>query len=184
MDPVGASAEDCSRESPAGTGPSRAISANSHDDHDSTGGNGPIAEIEAAMVAIRRSQSRRVLARRAAAGGVETDIAIHEIVDAVEAAEEADGAATVSSIAAALDMAQPRASKLVATAVAAGFLERRADQADGRRAMLVRTDAGRELSARVHRFRREQFVAAMSGWTDADKAAFARLLRRFVSGMP
>jgi DNA-binding MarR family transcriptional regulator len=153
-------------------------------DHDSAGGNGPVAEIEAAMVEIRRRQSRRVLARRAAVGGVEADIAIHEIVDAVEAAEEAGGAATVSSIAAALDMAQPRASKLVATAVTAGFLERRADQADGRRALLVRTDAGRELSARVHRFRREQFVAAMSEWSDADKAAFARLLSRFVSGMP
>ena len=147
------------------------------------GAGGDLAVIEAAMVAIRRSQTRRILARRAAKGGVEPDIAIHEIVDAVEAAEETGGAATVSSIAAALDMAQPRVSKLVAAAVSAGLLERGADQADGRRALLVRTAAGREMSDHVHQFRRERFEAAMSGWSDADRAAFARLLARFVAGL-
>ncbi|MFD4429251.1 MarR family transcriptional regulator, partial [Nocardia sp. NPDC058497] len=40
---------------------------------------------------------------------------------------------TVSTVAAALAVDQPRASKLVAAAVTAGYLRRVADQSDGRR---------------------------------------------------
>lgn len=135
-----------------------------------------LAEIEAAMVTIRRSQRRRALARQAPP---HPDTAIVDVVDAIEAAEQA----TVSSVAAALDLAQPQASKLVATAVDAGFVERRADQADGRRALLVLTDAGRDLADRVHRFRQDRFAAAMEGWSDAERTEFARLLSRFVAGL-
>jgi DNA-binding MarR family transcriptional regulator len=139
------------------------------------------AQIEAAMVAIRRSQRRRTLARRS--GHPAESSAVFEVVDAVEAAEEAGTPATVSTIAAALDVAQPRASKLVAAAVEAGLLRREADQADGRRAFLVRTAAGRAASERVHRFLRGAFAAAMTGWPDRDRAEFARLLSKFVAGL-
>jgi DNA-binding MarR family transcriptional regulator len=144
-----------------------------------------LAGIEDAMAAIRRSQRRRTLARLArdaSPDGPMSDTAVFEVLDAVEAAERAGEAATVSTVAAALDVAQPRASKLVAAAVTAGLLRREADQTDGRRVLLVRTDAGRAVSEQVHRARRGTFAAAMADWSDRDRAEFARLLTRFVAG--
>jgi DNA-binding MarR family transcriptional regulator len=154
-----------------------------------------IETVERAMVAIRRSQARRTLARLAAArhgagpgrghgtaadgaGGASADV-----LDIIEEAEETGSPATVTSVAAALDIDQPRASKLVAAAVAAGLVRREADQADGRRALLVRTPAGRRLSAQAHAFRRQVFGEAMAGWPAADRAEFARLLTRFVESL-
>jgi DNA-binding MarR family transcriptional regulator len=137
-----------------------------------------VAAIEAAMVVVRRRQSRRALARAAGASGV--DIAAQEVLDAVDAA---GGAAGVTGIAEALDVDQPRASKLVAAAVAAGLLRREADQADGRRSVLVLTAAGQERLDRMHAFRRARFAAATASWTPDERAAFADLLTRFVAGL-
>jgi DNA-binding MarR family transcriptional regulator len=151
--------------------------------------------VERAMVAIRRSQNRRTLARLAAArhgrrsgGGRGTAAegpggAGADVLDIIEEAEQAGGRATVTSVAAALGIDQPRASKLVAAAVAAGLVRREADQADGRRALLVRTPAGRHLSAQAHAFRRQVFGQAMADWPAADRAEFARLLTRFVESL-
>jgi DNA-binding MarR family transcriptional regulator len=86
-------------------------------------------------------------------------------------------------VAAALDIDQPRASKLVAAAVAAGLVRREADQADGRRALLVRTQAGRRMSAEIHAFRRHVCAEAINGWPAVDRAEFARLLTRFVESL-
>ncbi|EXU68426.1 MarR family transcriptional regulator [Streptomyces sp. PRh5] len=59
-------------------------------------------------------------------------------------------------------------------------MRREADQSDGRRALLVRTEAGRAMTEEVHRFRRSVFAEAMEEWPEADRAEFARLLTRFV----
>src|SRR5215831_8039511 len=154
-----------------------------------------VEAVERAMVAIRRSQNRRTLARLVAArqgtrtgGGRGTAAdgaggAVADVLDVIEEAEETGGRATVTSLAAALSIDQPRASKLVAAAVAAGLVRREADQADGRRALLVRTPAGQQLSAEVHAFRRQVFGRAMAGWPAADRAEFARLLARFVQSL-
>jgi DNA-binding MarR family transcriptional regulator len=146
-----------------------------------------VKAVERAMVAIRRSQTRRALTRLAegrddADSGVVGGSAV-DVLDAIEAAEQAGTPATVSGVAAALNVDQPRASKLVAAAVEAGLVRREADQADGRRALLVRTEQGTALSEELHRFRRSIFATAMSDWTDADRTAFARLLTRFVESL-
>ena len=148
-----------------------------------------VKAVERAMVAIRRSQTRRALTRLAEGrddtaddAGVVGGSAV-DVLDAIEAAEQAGTPATVSGVAAALNVDQPRASKLVAAAVEAGLVRREADQADGRRALLVRTEQGTTLSEELHRFRRSIFATAMSDWTDADRAAFARLLTRFVESL-
>jgi DNA-binding MarR family transcriptional regulator len=143
--------------------------------------NADLAAIERAMVAIRRSQTRRTLARRASTPAART--ALFEVIDAIEAAEEAGEPASVSTIAEALNMAQPRASKLVAEAVEVGLVRRHADQADGRRSLLTLTDAGRALCEEVHRFRRRAFEDAMAGWPARDRTEFARLISRFVTGL-
>ena len=151
-----------------------------------------VEAVERAMVGLRRSMNRRTLARLAEQRGAPSpggpagpavNSAAFDVLDALEAAEQAGAPATVSSVAAALNIDQPRASKLVAAVVAAGLVRREADQADGRRALLVRTAMGRALSDEVHRFRRAMFSAAMSDWPDADRADFARLLTRFVDAL-
>jgi DNA-binding MarR family transcriptional regulator len=144
-----------------------------------------VKAVERAMVAIRRSQTRRALTRLAEEQD-DTDVvggSAVDVLDAIEAAEQAGTPATVSGVAAALNVDQPRASKLVAAAVEAGLVRREADQADGRRALLVRTERGNALSQELHRFRRSIFATAMSDWTDADRAAFARLLTLFVESL-
>ena len=135
-----------------------------------------VAAIERAMVAIRRRQSRRVLARTQGAVGPEFDV-----LDVIEGASEP---VTVSTVAQALSVDQPRASRLVAAAVAAGLVRREADQADGRKAWLVLTETGAAALERAHHTRQAAFAAAMAGWTEEERAEFARLLTRFVEAVP
>ncbi|NUS93923.1 MAG: winged helix-turn-helix transcriptional regulator, partial [Nocardia sp.] len=123
------------------------------------------------MVAIRRRQTRRALAREGELARQSFDV-----LDVVEGSPDP----TVSAIATALAVDQPRASKLVAVAVAEGLVRRRADQADGRRSVLILTEQGREVLRRSHERRRAAFDKAMTGWTERERAEFARLLDRFV----
>ena len=134
-----------------------------------------VERIERAMVAIRRRQTRRALA----AAANEPAGRAFDVLDVIEATS----APTVSSVAASLGVDQPRASKLVSAAVAAGLVRRVADQADGRRAVLVTTKAGRSVLEAAHRRRREVFAAAMAEWTARERAEFARLLSRFVEAL-
>ncbi|GAA1568661.1 MarR family winged helix-turn-helix transcriptional regulator [Kribbella hippodromi] len=134
----------------------------------------PVAAVEAAMVAIRRRQTRRTFAVQA--GGPDP---VQEVLDAVEGA--GDEAIGVNGVAVALGVDQPRASKLVAAAVAGGLLRREADQADGRRTNLVLTSAGHDQLATVHAYRQSRFAAAMADWTPGERTTFATLLTRFVT---
>ncbi|MER6824600.1 MarR family transcriptional regulator [Streptosporangium sp. NPDC000563] len=135
-----------------------------------------VAAVERAMVAIRRSQTRRALQRLA--GDVELDPALFGVIDAVEEETEA---ATVTSVAGRMGVDQPRASRLVARAVEAGLVRRVADPADGRRSTLELTELGVGHAERVHRFRREIFDAAMRDWSERERKEFARLLTAFVA---
>ncbi|MEV6134725.1 MarR family winged helix-turn-helix transcriptional regulator [Nocardia sp. NPDC051990] len=134
-----------------------------------------VGRVEQAMIAIRRRQTKRTLA-----GGREVAGQAFDVLDVIESSDEP----TVSTVAAALAVDQPRASKLVATAVGANLVRRVADQTDGRRSVLVLTDHGQAVVAAVHRRRREAFDQAMSGWTACERGEFARLLTRFVDAMP
>ncbi|GAA0272949.1 MarR family winged helix-turn-helix transcriptional regulator [Cryptosporangium japonicum] len=134
--------------------------------------------VERAVVAMRRSMTRRTFARAAGHG---ESAATYEVLDVVEASGDR---ATVSSVATALQVDQPRASRLVAAAVEAGWLVRVADQSDGRRAFLARTEAGKTVSEHVHGFRRSMVASAMTAWSDEERATFARLLTDFVAQLP
>jgi DNA-binding MarR family transcriptional regulator len=142
---------------------------------------GEIAAVERAMVELRRGQTRRNIARLA--GAASAAIAGAEVLDVIEEAEESGDAVTVTSVAAALGMDQPRASKLVAAAVSAGLVRREADQADGRRALLVRTPSGRRLSEEIHAFRQRVIEDVVAEWPAVDRAEFARLFTKFVSSL-
>jgi DNA-binding MarR family transcriptional regulator len=141
----------------------------------------PVERVERAMVAIRRGQTRRALGRlhsQRSGADVDVDPTLMGVLDAVE---ELGGGCGVGDIAAALGIDQPRASRLVARAVERDLLVRNADQRDGRRTPVTLTATAQRLLARAHRFRREVFAEAMDGWSDADRAAFARLLGDFVA---
>lgn len=137
-----------------------------------------VAAVERAMVAIRRSQSRRAIQR--VAGGIQIDPALFGVIDAVEEGPEAP---TVGSVADRMGIDQPRASRLVARAVDAGLLRRVADPEDGRRSSLELTGLGVEQADQVHRFRREIFGTAMRDWPEHDQREFARLLGAFVGAL-
>jgi DNA-binding MarR family transcriptional regulator len=144
----------------------------------------PDAAVERAMVAIRRRQQRRTLAGRALGeDGGRAVAAITEVLDVVEENETIGRPTTVTELARSLGVDQPRATKLVNLAAEAGQLRRADDPADGRRSLLHLTPAGRAHLAQVHEFRRSVFAAAMAGWTEDERAAFADLITRFVAGL-
>lgn len=128
------------------------------------------------MIAIRRSQTRRALSRLAPG----SDQTVFRVLDALE---ESAQPATVGEVGVALGVDQPRASRLVARAAEQGLVVRQADQRDGRRALLVLTARGRKVLAGAHRARREAFGRAMEGWTDSERADFARLLTMFTGAL-
>lgn len=143
----------------------------------------PIAAIERALVAIRRSQGRRTLQRRAGGNDAPaSEAALYRVLDALEAAHDAGTALTVTAVAEAIGVDQPRASRLVAQAIDAGLVRRGADPGDGRRSLLTLTARGRKVLTAGHRTRRAAVEAALTGWSPEDRDAFARLLRAFVSG--
>lgn len=135
----------------------------------------PSEAVEIAMVAIRRRQGRRSIAR--AAGGGSTR---YDVLDVVEGA---GGECSVATIADRLSVDQPRASKLVARAVADGMVRRESDQNDGRRSLLTLTEEGYRAVEAMHTFRRDLFGRAMAGWSVRERTEFARLLSDFVSRM-
>jgi DNA-binding MarR family transcriptional regulator len=148
-----------------------------------------LREIERAMVRIRRGQTRRRLASTSISeAGVEehgpraADVALFGVVDAVE--EGPDGEVSVGQVGYRLGVDPSRASRLVARAVEAGYVRRTGTPSDGRVSALVLTAAGRRYAEEVHRTRRQHFEAAMHGWTPAERREFARLLSRFVAGLP
>ncbi|MEV5543845.1 MarR family winged helix-turn-helix transcriptional regulator [Saccharopolyspora shandongensis] len=149
-------------------------------------GNRDAADIEAAVVALRRTYKRRTLARLSERRGertghhAELPDAVFELLDAVESAEYRGGALTVTDAAAVLGVDQPRSSRLAAQALNAGLLRREADQHDGRRSLLALTGEGREVLAKIRDFRRRVIAEATADWAGEDRAALARLLTRFV----
>lgn len=149
----------------------------------------PVAEIEAALVSIRRAQTGRALARlsrrRDQREGRHAGLpdAVFELLDAVAGAAERDQRPTVTEAAALLGVDQPRASRLATQALEAGLLRRQADQRDGRRSRLALTAEGHDALAHIRAFRQGVIAEATATWTPGDRAALARLLTRFVHDM-
>ncbi|MFD8542850.1 MarR family winged helix-turn-helix transcriptional regulator [Streptomyces sp. NPDC059649] len=145
-----------------------------------------VADIESAVVALHRSRQRRALARLGERRGERTDRhgelpdAVFELLDVVASAAGQGAAPTVTEAAALLGVDQPRASRLAAQAVEAGLLWRAADQQDGRRSLLVPTQDGRDVLARIRGFRCRVIAESTAGWSTEDRVALAGLLTRFV----
>jgi DNA-binding MarR family transcriptional regulator len=158
----------------------------------------PIALIEHALMTMRRDQLARRLQRRGPRGpgglhgrhggpkhgihGPDRSLggaARFRMLDALES-----GARTVSELADATGVDQPRASRLVADAAERGLLRRGVDPNDARRAVIELTDAGRAHLTDAHQTRRAAVESALSGFSADETVQFAALLDRFVGAWP
>lgn len=144
-----------------------------------------LAEVERAMTQLRRSMTRRMLARLAARdSGQAIDPAVTDVLDAVdEGRSRGDQEVTVGLVAERLGIDPSRASRMVAAAISAGYLRRVASQADGRRIQLELTPAAEELTAEAHRSRQQLYERLMEGWSLAEQAVFAKLIARFAESL-
>ncbi len=102
----------------------------------------------------------------------------------LDALEGADHPLSVSELADAIGVDQPRASRLVQAAVDGGQARRAVDPADARRSAIVLTASGRTLLASARENRRTAVETALAGFTPAETAELARLLSRFVGAWP
>jgi DNA-binding MarR family transcriptional regulator len=94
------------------------------------------------------------------------------------------GSASISELAEAIGVDQPRASRLVADAAARGLVDRTPDPTDARRMVVALTDGGRTMLAAMKDSRRSAVTTALDGFTEEETATFAALLARFVAGWP
>ncbi|MDF2576154.1 MAG: MarR family transcriptional regulator [Agromyces sp.] len=89
------------------------------------------------------------------------------------------GPSSVTDVAMAIGVDQPRASRLVQAAVEAGHVRRDVDPRDARRSILVLTDSGRAALSSLLDHRRGAIERALAGFSPAERRQFADLLTRF-----
>ncbi len=142
-----------------------------------------LVAIESAMIAIRRRAVRKTIAAPSHNGDQRLRSSVQPLLDALEEARDLGIASTVGALAQLLGLDQSRASKVAAIAIEIGLVRREADQSDGRRSLLCLTRAGEKQLAQVHKVRQAAFDEAISGWSQRQRADFARLLTKFVGDL-
>lgn len=95
--------------------------------------------------------------------------------------EGAATSTTVADVAAFAGVAPSTASRFVRRAAEAGVVTRDQQGADGRRAVVELTDAGRALFERARAFRLQRLQLTLQGWTDTEVLVFVNLLARFAA---
>ncbi len=91
---------------------------------------------------------------------------------------------SVSDLAEAIGVDQPRASRLVNESVERGLIRRTPDPLDGRRSVIELSGAGRRVLEAARENRRAAVVEALAGFTAKERESFAELLTRFVAAWP
>jgi DNA-binding MarR family transcriptional regulator len=91
-------------------------------------------------------------------------------------------AMSVTEIAEAVGVDQPRASRLVQAAVGDGLVVREPDPDDARRTRVRLTDAGRDVVRAAGIGRRRAIESGLDGFTDEERVQFADLFARFADG--
>ncbi|WP_400997614.1 MarR family winged helix-turn-helix transcriptional regulator [Agromyces sp. GXQ0307] len=97
--------------------------------------------------------------------------------------DAADRPMSVTELAGAVGVDQPRASRLVQAVVEEGLAVREADPDDARRTRIRITDDGRTAVHAATSSRRRAIEAALDGFTPEDRERFADLLGRFADGL-
>jgi DNA-binding MarR family transcriptional regulator len=94
--------------------------------------------------------------------------------------EESDGLLSVNAVAAALGMERTSVSRLAASCVTQGLVERVASQTDGRSITLRLTQQGRNVLAGARHQQRQAFEYITREWDEDERLHFARLLHKYV----
>ncbi|MBU4464234.1 MAG: MarR family winged helix-turn-helix transcriptional regulator [Actinobacteria bacterium] len=102
----------------------------------------------------------------------------------LEALAAASDPLTVSEVAEAIGVDQPRASRLVQQSVELGVVRREADPDDARRTRIVLTDEGAGLIRGFRGERRGAVASALDGFTADEQAELARLLTKLAEAWP
>jgi DNA-binding MarR family transcriptional regulator len=92
-----------------------------------------------------------------------------------------EGPLRASALAGLVDSDPSTVSRQVAQLVRDGYVERRADQADGRASLLVATEKGVAIHREHARVRNERYRRMLSEWSERDLRKFTVLLRRFTA---
>ena len=95
--------------------------------------------------------------------------------------EESDALLSVNAVAAALGMERTAVSRLAASCVADGLVERVASQTDGRSITLRLTPEGRAVLASSRHQQRRAFEYITRDWDHDERLEFARLLHKYVA---
>jgi DNA-binding MarR family transcriptional regulator len=90
-----------------------------------------------------------------------------------------DGPMRAAELAGVMQSDPATVSRQVAALVKEGYLERRADPADGRASLLVLTPRADALLAEHDQIRLQHFARVVDGWSEADLKRFTVLLRQF-----
>jgi DNA-binding MarR family transcriptional regulator len=90
---------------------------------------------------------------------------------------------TVGLLAEELVVDSSRASRIAADLVERGLIARAVSQEDGRRSVLVPTEAGMALLNAFLEAKWRRTIALFRDWSEEDILAFARLFRRYTEGM-
>jgi DNA-binding MarR family transcriptional regulator len=93
------------------------------------------------------------------------------------------GPTPVSTLAEWADVSQPAASRALGQLEADGFVERIADDRDGRVNLMVLTPSGVQARSRILDLMRSQLASALSDMSPADCTKLADLMTRLVAGM-
>lgn len=111
-------------------------------------------------------------------------IARVRMLEALETADADGRSLSVSGVAAAIGVDQPRASRLVQEGVERGLVRRIPDPSDARRALIQLTTAGRALLEELRTHRRSAVETALAAFTPEEARTFAELFDRFVRAWP
>ena len=128
---------------------------------------------------FRLGASRKVHARQVAAAGVE----ITQPGAALLARIVEDGPVVLGDLSAAADMDPGAVSRQVKALEADGLVERQGREGDARIRVLRATPAGRRVRNRIADVQDRHMADVLAGWSDNDRATFARLLDRFVEDL-
>lgn len=102
----------------------------------------------------------------------------------LDALVHAEHPLSVSEIADAIGVDQPRASRLVQQAVELGLAAREADPDDARRTRIALTSEGRRRAGDFRGERRERLSRALAGFTAEERAELVRLLGKLAASWP
>jgi DNA-binding MarR family transcriptional regulator len=150
-----------------------------------------VAQVERALLTLRRPQQRRAVGGPALAGidevlGEQISLGVLGVIDAVQDVPGGggDGEVTIGLVADRLGLDPSRASRLVAEAADLRLLERLPSAHDGRRTRLELTEHGERVFAQVQAVRQAYVAERMAEWSPHERRTFARLLLRFTADTP